>query len=76
MNKGESSSRWLCNLSGFESLFVFLDGFEELGEVTFPKPTTSTLLVNLPFLILKHAPYSLNDLYEYGWPAHFKTRTN
>lgn len=57
------------NPSGFQRLLVFLDGLEELREVALPEPSTSSLLVLLPLVILERAPYPLDNLYEYGWPV-------
>lgn len=60
-----------CSSSSFQSLLIFFNRFEKLGEVAFPKTPTPALLVLLPFLILEHASNPLNYLYKYGGPAHF-----
>lgn len=65
-----------CSSSSFQSLLIFFNRFEKLGEVAFPKTPTPALLVLLPFLILEHASNPLNYLYKYGGPAHFTQEKN
>jgi hypothetical protein len=67
-----SSSSRFRNSFGFQCFLILLDGFEELREVALPKSSASAFLVFLPILVLEHASYSLNYLYEQGWPVKYQ----